>query len=265
LASYLEWLLLPPGGLILLGALGLLLWRRRLGRWAAGTAVLLLWAMSTPKIAFPLIDAVQWYPALDPPAALAADAQAIVILAAGKEIASPDAGHQPSKWTLARLRYGAQLHRQTGLPLVVSGGLANSYSPAIATLMTESLRRDFGVETLAAETLSRNTHENAVYTRQLLAPLGIERIVLVTQSLHMRRAAEAFRRAGFEVIPAPTDYIGPPIGISAYFPRDATFHESSLALHELVGRLWYRLRHGAGLTPAARTGVPSDSKGNPGG
>lgn len=241
--DYLKWLLLPPGGLIALGALGVLLWRRRIGRWLAALAVLLLWALSTPRLAYPLIQAGQWYPALTAEAAVNSGAQAIVVLAAGKETATPDSGHQPSKGTLARLRYAAQLHRQTGLPLVVSGGLANTHSPAIATLMAESLRNDFGVPVLAAETTSRDTFENATHTWTLLQPRGIRRVLLVTQAGHMARAVESFRRAGFEVIAAPTDYVGPPIGPAGYFPHDDTFYASCLAVHELVGRLWYRLRY----------------------
>jgi uncharacterized SAM-binding protein YcdF (DUF218 family) len=53
---------------------------------------------------------------------------------------------------------------------------------------------------------SIDTHENAIRSYQVLAPLGIRRILLVTSAMHMPRAAGAFRKAGFEVIAAPADF-----------------------------------------------------------
>ena len=57
------------------------------------------------------------------------------------------------------------------------------------------------------ETGSINTRENALDSYGLLAPRGIRRIILVTSALHMPRAAVAFRKAGFDVIPAPADFV----------------------------------------------------------
>jgi uncharacterized SAM-binding protein YcdF (DUF218 family) len=61
-------------------------------------------------------------------------------------------------------------------------------------------------EAILEESRSRNTFENAVETRRLLAREGIDRVLLVTSALHMPRAVALFRCAGFDVVPAPADF-----------------------------------------------------------
>src|SRR5690606_15779763 len=61
-------------------------------------------------------------------------------------------------------------------------------------------------ERLTLENRSRNTHENAVFTRELLAPESGEVWLLVTSAFHMPRAVGLFRKAGFPVVPWPVDY-----------------------------------------------------------
>lgn len=56
------------------------------------------------------------------------------------------------------------------------------------------------------EERSRNTLENAVFTRDLVQPKAGERWLLVTSAMHMPRAIGVFRKAGFPVIAFPVDY-----------------------------------------------------------
>ena len=53
---------------------------------------------------------------------------------------------------------------------------------------------------------SRDTAENAAQMAALMRRDGIRRIALVTDATHIPRASEAFRKAGFDVLPAPTDF-----------------------------------------------------------
>jgi len=61
-------------------------------------------------------------------------------------------------------------------------------------------------ERIALEDKSRNTHENALYTKRLIEPRAGERWLLVTSAWHMPRALGCFRRVGFAVQPWPVDY-----------------------------------------------------------
>jgi uncharacterized SAM-binding protein YcdF (DUF218 family) len=59
---------------------------------------------------------------------------------------------------------------------------------------------------LTLEGRARDTYENAVFTKQIVAPKPGERWLLVTSAWHMPRAIGCFRRAGFAVEPWPVDY-----------------------------------------------------------
>src|SRR5205085_6891262 len=58
---------------------------------------------------------------------------------------------------------------------------------------------------ILVETRSKNTAENGAFSRDVLATRGIQRVLLVTSAYHMPRAVAAFRRAGLQVSPSPTD------------------------------------------------------------
>jgi len=59
---------------------------------------------------------------------------------------------------------------------------------------------------LVLETKSRDTHENAAFTRELVNPAPGETWILVTSAAHMPRAVGTFRNIGWTVVPYPVDY-----------------------------------------------------------
>jgi uncharacterized SAM-binding protein YcdF (DUF218 family) len=89
-------------------------------------------------------------------------------------------------------RAGAARH------VVATGGMTLGRSPAEADAIAEALRVA-GVPDVLVERVSRSTAENAAYTAQLLQPMGVKSLWLVTQPFHGRRAARLFRDAGFDV------------------------------------------------------------------
>lgn len=243
--AYLDKLILPPGVFLVMGATGLLLWRRRLGRGLLLFMLLSMYVLSAPLPSWPLIRALQWQPLLTEADARAANAQAIVVLGGGRKLYTADYGDTVSHWTLIRLRYAARVHRWTGLPLVPVGGAPDGEGTPEGPMMQAILADEFHVPVLTNEARSRNTYENAMFAADLLHPQEVRRIILVTQALHMKRSVRVFQQAGFEVIPAPTDYTAPSFSLYVFMPNAETFFESWLALHELVGIWWYRLRYNA--------------------
>ena len=92
------------------------------------------------------------------------------------------------------------------------------------------------------ENKSRNSHQNAVYTADMLKKLGINKILLVTSAFHMRRSEALFNSQGLEVIPAPTDYqrlVGP-VTMPGWLPSVSDLWQSTHALHEILGYWVYR-------------------------
>ncbi|WP_218948790.1 YdcF family protein, partial [Citrobacter cronae] len=157
--------------------------------------------MSLPLVVEQAARQLETEPALAPQgwANLAARADAIVVLGAGRDRGDPAWGgsDQPSYLALERMRYAAQLAKASGLPVLTSGGLHYGTPPSEAQLMAERLQVDFGVSVNWKEEASRTTWENAALSAQVLQPLGIRRVVVVTQAWHMQRSRWSFERAGF--------------------------------------------------------------------
>lgn len=241
-------LLTPPGGVLVLALLGLLLqWRwRRLGMTLVWVGVTALFVLSLPATGYFLIDTLEnRFAALaTTDKRLSERADAIVVLGGGRSYDAPEyGGDTVNDSTLERLRYGARLHRTSGLPLLVTGGSVFGEDVAEAELMRQVLQEDFHVPVAWVEPRSRTTYENAAYTRATLAPTGVRRIVLVTQAYHMPRAVWAFQHVGMEVIPAPTGYTRSYSSVKVFglLPSLRGLSLSSRAAHEWLGFLWYRL------------------------
>lgn len=242
-------LLLPPGGNIVLGILGLALWRR--ARLLALLLCLLsfggLLVLSMPKVGDALIADLERFPAHAPGAVVPAEIGAIVVLGGGRDGYAPEyGGDTVSASTLERVRYGAYLHKQTSLPIAVSGGvLFDQAAVPEAKLMRDVLVEELGVPVRWVEDASRNTQENADNVHRLLSADGIGAAYIVTHALHMPRALEAFERAGMIVYAAPTGFDGGGggRGIFDWLPSIGGLEDSTRALHEQLGRIWYRLRY----------------------
>ena len=67
---------------------------------------------------------------------------------------------------------------------------------------------DSGIEPsrIVIENLSRNTYENAMFTKPLVNPNPQDKWLLVTSAYHMPRSVGVFRKAGFDVVPYPVDF-----------------------------------------------------------
>jgi uncharacterized SAM-binding protein YcdF (DUF218 family) len=230
--SFVRELLLPPGGLLLLAFLGLLLLSRhaRLGRALLLIALLSLWLLATPVFAHVLRRLAEHYPALD--LNQLGGAQAIVILGGGGQRAlAPEYGEPAANAVLLeRLAYGAYVARRTGLPILVSGNGIE------AIAMRQTLRRNFDLEPRWLDAQSYDTFENARDSVALLKHEGIERIVLVTSATHMWRAVHEFIAAGVAVLPAPEGMIeSRHSGVLQYVPSADGLTQSYEASYELVG------------------------------
>lgn len=208
-------LLLPPASPLLLAAAGLLWLRHSLGRLLIATGLLALWLLSCNAVAVWLAQRVlPQVSVLEPSrqALLAASGvQAIVVLGGGMLADSPEYGHaQPNASTAARLRYGVQLAKRSGLPLAFAGGVgwgnAGQAVPSEAST-AQVFSAEHGIKLRWIESQSRDTAENATRMHDLLAPAGIHSLALVTHAWHMPRSQALFEAAGFRVLPAPMGFI----------------------------------------------------------
>jgi uncharacterized SAM-binding protein YcdF (DUF218 family) len=237
-----ETLFLPPASTLWLLLLGTIVrrWWPRLGRTLQILSLLLLWTLSTPAVAGALLGSLQPYPALPSDGALPA-ADAIVVLSAEADpVAAEYGGAQAGMLTMQRLRYAAALQRRTGLPLLCSGGVPRSGLPSLAAMMAQAATTEFGVRVRWQEDRSADTRENASFSASMLKADGVKTVLLVTSAWHLPRAVRCFEAEGLQVVPAPTGFRAPPAGAAGnWLPHWHGLRDSSLALHEWIGRLYY--------------------------
>lgn len=245
--SALKALFLPPGLLIVAGLLGLWLlkWRPRIGKSLLLFSLLGLYLFSTPALVVWLSDSLEDRTALNLTDPALEGAGAIVVLGGGSQKRSAEYGGDTLKvGTLSRLHHSVYLHRQTGLPLLVSGGLGRNRTVSEAHLMGQNLKDYYGVEVRWLERSSRTTWENARHSAEILFSQNIQKIVLVTEAYHMNRAIYSFEQFGFEVIPAPHGYSSSRASewdLMDFLPDAKAFVVNYKLLHERVGLIAYRV------------------------
>jgi uncharacterized SAM-binding protein YcdF (DUF218 family) len=234
-------LLIPPLCLLFLTLLGLLLqWRyRRLGYKVACIGALSLFVLALPAVAESLLVPLEQNlplatPPGDPP-------QAIVILSADVQRAGGKLMY-PGALSLVRERAGAALARQTGLPVLITGGKLRPSDTPVGELMATSLQEDFGVPTRWVERVSLDTWENAHLSAPILKENGIHSIYVVTSAWHMRRALLAFAGTGIAVTAAPTHFDRVSTDLIDFLPSTVGWTATYFALHEWIGCAWYALR-----------------------
>jgi uncharacterized SAM-binding protein YcdF (DUF218 family) len=213
LSKTLGIMLLPTNFLIGVGLLGVIVLATRLaslGRKLVIASIALLaicgfsplgnWVLYPLESRFPPWDAAQGAP------------DGIVVLGGAIE---PDlsAAHGVAVFgdAVDRVIAAAELaHRYPNARIVYSGGNANLLSDdaakeadyAAAVFERLGISRD----RLVLERRSRNTRENAEFSKAIAAPKSGERWLLVTSAYHMPRSIGLFRKAGFAVQPYPVDW-----------------------------------------------------------
>lgn len=237
-----EMLILPPGGPLLLMAVGVLLWHRyrKLSKGLLISGALLLYVLSTPLMARLLASGLEPVTPLEVESIDQYSADAIVVLAGPDDY--PDAPEYATDTVgpkmLTRLRYAAYLQRKTALPLIVVGGDAMGRGIPAAVNMAQILTEEFGVPVTRGDGRSKHTFDNAHYAYEVMQDLNGERILLVTHAWHMRRAQAAFEARGLTVIPAATSFQTDgelSQGLFALIPRPAAMDTSYWTIREWLG------------------------------
>jgi len=236
--------LLPPLSLVILLVAGLLLHRRR-PRLAMSLILLsttALYALSTPWVGGLLQKSLEISAPVSPAQLKTADA--IVVLGSGRHLAAAEYGGDTLNGrSLERLRYAALLHRTSGLPILVTGGKPGGGTLAEGRIMQHVLSSEYGMAPRWVEDKALTTWDNARLSARLLHDSSIKRIVLVTHAWHLRRAVPLFEAQGLSVIPAGIQFSSTRIdSFLDVLPTPAGLRDSTFALHEWLGILWYKLR-----------------------
>ncbi|MBR0688603.1 YdcF family protein [Bradyrhizobium manausense] len=241
--------MLPINLLVELGILSLLLMATRLAALARKLAVttLVLLALS----AFSPLGNLLLYPLESrfPPWDSLRGAPDGIIVLGGSVDTDLSAAHRTPVVAHAadRMLAPAELARRyPNARIVFTGGTSN----LIATEAREAdysapILENLGIpkQRIILERDSRNTWENAIFTKQLVAPKPGERWLLVTSAFHMPRSIGVFREAGFDVEAYPVDWrMGGRDELFAFARngRDG-LEKTDVAMREWIGLLAYRV------------------------
>lgn len=252
--SKLVWFVFSPVNFVILlvGFAALLGFTRfaRPARWLALSAAVSLGLMAFSPLARivirPLEDRFPQQDAAKGPVA------GIVVLGGAIGLARGDVVLNASASRMTKAVELARLHPQARIVFAGGGGGVISQTTVTEADGARRLMEGLGLAPgrLIFEDKSRNTLENAVFARRLVAPKPGERWLLVTSAWHMPRAMGVFRRAGFPVEAFPVDYWSS--GKTADFLRPyarapRALEIADIGFKEWAGLLAYRL---AGYTDA---------------
>lgn len=195
--------------LLFLGVAALLAGWRRLGTALAAAALALLllatWTTFGALLLRPLEDRFAR------PAPAPAEVAGIILLGGGFEGAVNLArgGYELNASGDRVVETAVLARRYPQARIVVSGGngsllLAGEGDADSAPRLLAALGVAPG--RLVLENRSRNTWENAVFSRDMVEPQPGQTWLLVTSAFHMPRSMALFRKAGFDVVAWPADY-----------------------------------------------------------
>lgn len=204
---------LQPSSLALV-ALAIGLWRLdrgRRGAWLAWAACAYLALAGLSPLGNALILPLEErFPKVGP-STFEGNVAGLIILGGGEDgRVSAGRGGLGLNEAAERITEGARLARLfPGIKVVFTGGVGRLWPGGVeGARPVSAFLADMGVapDRIILEDRSRNTYENAVFTRDIVKPQPGERWLLVTSAYHMPRAIGIFRRAGFDVSAYPVDF-----------------------------------------------------------
>ncbi len=247
LAQLINSLLVPGDWLVVLLAIGaMLLWTRwqRFGRVVVAVSATLFLILAIVPFHIAMRSALESrFPI---PSDLPANVAGILVLGGSSDPGlTRRTGYPNLGESVERLVVAADLSaRYPAARVVIAGGVG---LPDLREADVEGgVLTQLGVphHRLVLERSSRNTHENVVESKRLVAPASGDHWILVTSAVHMPRAVGVVRRQGWQMIPFPVDHsLAPGLGWSGRTNFNLSRNLSRLggALHEWVGLIAYRL------------------------
>jgi uncharacterized SAM-binding protein YcdF (DUF218 family) len=251
ISKLLPALLFPVGFVMVLCLIATWLAFRR-GAWLPALVILLafvvLGAAASPWVANRLTLGLERQ---NPPSLSYPKVAAIVLLGGSMLPPGPPRLYPETGGAGDRIMHAARLWRQKRAPkLVVTGGYirflvsaSGTEADQYASLLTELF--DVPDSSILRVGGSRTTQEDASLSAQAFDSLGIKKeILLVTSASHMPRAAALFRKHGFTVHPAPTDFDATQDQTFKMFqvlPSGGALSQTYAALHEYVGTWAYKM------------------------
>lgn len=227
---------------------------RRIGGFVAGSAILLLTLCGCGLLAAPMLSDLQ-APFSKLPQISWGSNNVIVVLGVGTT--KIDGAIEPTPFAYGRMLRALELYascRNHGrCRIIVSGGDPQHHGASEAAVYAAELVKA-GVDRadIVLDEASRNTWENAKFTRALLEREGADNIVLVTAALHMKRSLLYFAHFGIVVTPVRADAVE---GKFSLLPTGMNIAYCDVVLHEYLGIAQYHVYNALGWNAAPLTAL----------
>lgn len=134
---------------------------------------------------------------------------------------------------------GLRLHRALHIPIILSGGPGYSRTATEAEIAARTLKAcSVEEKELIIEGRSRNTLQNATFTKKICQQKGWQKLILVTSASHLPRSVMLFQREGMTVIPYPANYRTykkPELNAFSFTPQQENLRNSTIAMKEYLG------------------------------
>jgi len=144
--------------------------------------------------------------------------------------------------SMKRLLTGFILHKRLNKPIILSGGSAISVLPEAEVMKQMLIELGVDKNMIYTDKNSRDTNENAFFVKKLCQEKGFKKIILITSAYHMKRAVYLFRFTGLDITPYPTDFkMDKKYNIYSYFPKMNVIQDSTKAIREYIGYIFYKL------------------------
>ena len=133
--------------------------------------------------------------------------------------------------------------------ILMTGGSGNIFeeNQKESDRMTDFLI-EFGVNknSVLSENKSRNTRENALYSKKIMDEHKIKSIVLVTSNIHMKRSTKVFEKLNYKVFPYNSQIFRIPkknskVDPFIFFPNVENLFISSQIIYEYFALLLYKI------------------------
>lgn len=235
-----EYLLLPSGVIAVFAALALIAWLipryRRLAMVPLSVAMLTYLVLGSGITSFWIMSHLEYEyaPGQETLTGEIPDTMVVLTGYAKADAQIPLSAHVNTASGFRVLEAARIFNRARRLTVVISG---NDDVP----LIMRDLLIGMGVpeKFITTDAISYNTYESAVHLRDRLKG---KRFYLVTSAGHMPRAMGVFRKQGLDPVPAPTNYLSTPSTRDwNLLPNGQHLAISDLAVHEVLGLVWYRL------------------------
>ncbi len=222
-------------------------WRRPAARSRALVAISVGFAalvgMSLPAVGFVALGTLEWR---YPPRHARPDGVGAIVVLGGSVLPADEIRAKPElgRSSYARCRFALDVYRAgPPVPIVLCGGSPDERKfPAVAPLMRDLLVEQ-GVPSgqIQVDDRSRTTDENASEGASRLKSLGVSRAVLITEAMHMNRAAGVFQTEGIDVIPWACNHRATSLNWSLgdQLPNPKSAGVCVEVLHEWAGSVWY--------------------------